>query len=219
MSTSASQFFESDVDMYNTKKNETDVNIRFTIFWIGCWHPKYKKQKQKKNETDVDIHFTIFWSGCRHPQYKKRKIMKQMSISASQFSKVDVDMHNTKNKQKKWNGCRHLLHNFWSGCWHPQSKKKTKTKMKRMSTSASQISEADVDIRNEKRNIKKLGNGCWHPQYNFLKRMSTSTMYINVNFKYITDNKHSSYNNNDNNNGIWLKWEWILTWKKRALKD
>jgi len=32
--------------------------------------------------------------------------------------------------------------------------------MKRMSTSASQISEADVDIRNEKRNIKKLGNGC-----------------------------------------------------------
>ena len=32
MSTSASQFFESDVDMYNTKKNETDVNIRFTIF-------------------------------------------------------------------------------------------------------------------------------------------------------------------------------------------
>jgi len=53
-----------------------------------------------------------------------------------------------------------------------------------MSTFAMQLSEADIDIRNTKKNKyncetdvnirnSKVWNGCSHPQHNFLKQMST----------------------------------------------
>jgi len=52
---------------------------------------------------------------------------------------------------------------------------RTTKKVKRISTSANQMSEADVDICNVQKN-KKTINGCRHPQLKHLKRMSTSVI-------------------------------------------
>ena len=78
-----------------------------------------------------------------------------MSTSATQFSEADVDICNTKNKQKLQNGCRHPQHNF----------------LKRMSTSVI-----------PKKQKKIIRNGCRHLQLYCLKRMSTSTVVTKVNF-------------------------------------